>query len=107
MKVDNALPSGLLQPLPIPSKPWTDITMDFIDGLPKSGRLNALWVIVERFTKYAHFVPICHPYTAKDVAQLFIKHVFKLLEMSNSIVSDQDPTFTSRFWKEIFSLQGV
>ncbi|XP_042972920.1 uncharacterized protein K02A2.6-like [Carya illinoinensis] len=107
VKVDNSLPSGLLQPLPIPSKPWADITMDFVEGLPSSGKFNALWVVVDRFTKYGHFVPICHPYTAKIVAQLFLKHVFKLHGVPQSIIFDRDPTFTSKFWKELFSLQGV
>lgn len=106
MKVDNTLSSGLLQPLLVPQKSWTDITMDFMEGLPKSGGFNTLWVTVDRFTKYAHFVPLSHPYTARVVAQLFMKHIFKLHGMPESIVSDNDPTFTSKFCKELFSLQG-
>ncbi|KAF5441984.1 hypothetical protein F2P56_037062 [Juglans regia] len=76
--------------------------MDFVEGLPNSGKFNALWVVVDRFTKYGHFVPISHPYTAKVVAQLFRKHMFKLHRMPQSIVSDRDPSFTSSArWEEV------
>lgn len=78
VKIDNTLPSGLLQPLHIPQKPWTNIMMDFLEGLSMSGGFNPPWIIVDRFAKYAHFMPIFHPYIARVVAQLFMKHILKL-----------------------------
>lgn len=88
VKADNSFPNGLLQPLPIPYQPWTHITMDFINGLPNSHGYNSLWVVVDCLTKYSHFVPLKGPYTAKTIAEMFLKHVFKLHGLPLSIVSD-------------------
>lgn len=64
-------------------------------------------VVVDRFSKYAHFRALGHPYTSLSVAQLFMDNVFKLHGLPNSIVSDRDATFLSDFWRELFTLQGV
>jgi transposase InsO family protein len=64
-------------------------------------------VVVDRLSKYAHFIPISHPYTASKIAQVFLANIFKLHGLPNSIVTDRDPTFTSTFWKELFKLQGT
>jgi len=61
-------PIGLLQPLPIPKHIWTDISMDFIGGLPKAGGMDTILVVVDCLTKYAHFIALAHPYNAKEVA---------------------------------------
>ena len=71
-KPDRAASLGLLQPLPIPSILWEMITMDFIDGLPQSGKFNYLFVIVDKRTKFAHFLPLAHPYTVSKVALLYM-----------------------------------
>ncbi|KAI5316983.1 hypothetical protein L3X38_036690 [Prunus dulcis] len=106
-KGENTKPAGLLQPLPIPLQVWTDISMDFIDGLPKSNGKTTIFVIVDRLSKFAHFIPVSHPYTATTIAQIFFDHIFKLYGMPQSIVCDRDPTFTSLFWRELFRLQGT
>lgn len=68
VKTDQAKPSGLLQPLTIPSQLWLHITMDFVEGLPKSQGFDSMWVVVDRLTKYGHFTPITHPFSTKYVA---------------------------------------
>ena len=106
-KYDTAAYPGLLQPLPIPESLWTDISMDFIDGLPLSSGKSVIFVVVDRLSKAAHFVTLAHPYSAMSVAQAFMDNVFKLHGCPKSIVSDRDTVFLSTFWSELFAMQGV
>ena len=106
-KSENVLTPGLLQPLPIPLAPFVDISMDFIEGLPNAKRKNMVLVIVDRFSKYAHFIALSHPYTTTSVADAFMNNIYKLHGLPASIVSDRDPVFLSRFWKDLFTYQGV
>jgi hypothetical protein len=81
--------------------------MDFIDGLPLSNGANVILVVVDRFTKYAHFVPLHHPYSAPKVARVFVDSIVKLHGMPHSITSDRDAIFTSNFWKLLFKTLGT
>jgi hypothetical protein len=103
-KHERQHPVGLLQLFPIPAGAWQDITMDFIEGLPRSDGSNAILVVVDKFTKYAHFIPMEHPFTAHQVTSAVLNHVVKLHGLPNSIVSDRDRIFTTSFWKELFKL---
>jgi hypothetical protein len=106
-KHTNTVPAGLLQPLATPAGAWQDITMDFIEGLPKSEGFSVLLVVVDKFTKFAHFIPLKHPYTAQTVAKAVFEQVVRLHGLPCSIVSDRDRVFTSNFWTELFGIVGT
>ncbi|KAE8715253.1 Detected protein of unknown function [Hibiscus syriacus] len=105
-KIEAKKPAGLLQPLPIPERPWESISMDFIIGLPKTDGLSSIMVVVDRFSKYATFIPASKVCPAVEAARLFLKHVVKYWGMPKTIISDRDTRFTGRFWTELFKLMG-
>lgn len=106
-KYESLSPAGLLQPLPIPNQIWEDLSMDFVDGLPRSDNHTSIMVVVDRLTKAAHLIPLAHPYTAKSVAAKFLEFVVKLHGLPKSIVSDRDPIFVCTFWRELWRLSGT
>jgi hypothetical protein len=81
--------------------------LDFIEGLPKSAGSNCILVVVDKFSKYAHFLPLSHPFTAFQVALLYMNNVFKLHGMPTAMVLDRDKVFTSNIWQELFKLLGT
>lgn len=106
-KPEHIHPPGLLQPLPTPRDAWVSVGLDFITGLPKSEGKEVIMVVVDRLTKYAHFIALAHPYKASDVAQCYFDFVYKYHGLPENIISDRDPIFTSRFWKELMTKLNV
>ena len=99
IKVEHQRPSGPLQPLDIPEWKWESIAMDFVVGLPRtSAGHDSIWVIIDRLTKTAHFLPVKATYSVEKYAKLYIAEIVRLHGALTSIISDRDPKFTSRFW---------
>jgi hypothetical protein len=94
--------AGPLQSLPIPTWKWEDISMDFIVGLPRTIKgYDSIWVIVDRLTKIAHFLPVRVKYTVSTYAELYIARILSLHGILKTIVSDRGPQFVSKFWEEL------
>ncbi|KAI0500013.1 hypothetical protein KFK09_018221 [Dendrobium nobile] len=102
VKAEHQRPGGLLQSLPIPEWKWEEVTMDFAMGFPRSRQgHDAIWVVVDRLTKSAHFLPIRQTDSVDRLAQIYVKEIVRLHGVPRVIVSDRDGRFTSRLWKGI------
>ena len=102
--------SGLLNPLPIPDRPWTDISIDFVTGLPESKGHNAILMVVDRFSKMHHYIPCTtdeEGTTAEETARMLIKHVWKVHGLPTTIISDRGPQFVSLVWKSLCVMLGI
>ncbi|GKE26143.1 putative nucleotidyltransferase, ribonuclease H, partial [Tanacetum coccineum] len=108
VKIEHQRASGLLQPLDIPTWKWEQISMDFVTRLPRTFKKNdAIWVVVDRLTKSAHFLPIQQGYSGSKLAEIFQQEIIRLHGTPASIVSDRDPRFASRFWKGLQNAWGT
>ena len=108
VKAEHQRPAGLLQPLQVPEWKFDEVGMDFITGLPKTpiGH-DAIWVIMDRLTKVAHFIPVHVTYGGAKLAELYLTHIVRLHGVPKVIVSDRGTQFTSRFWKNLHELLGT
>ena len=109
IKPTRHAPFGLLKPLKPPDRPWNSLSMDFVTGLPKArgSDINAIWVVVDRMTKMAHFVPVPDTITPEGLAKVFLGYIFKYHGLPKEIISDRGSVFTSRFWTEITRLLKI
>jgi len=97
-KIEHQRPSGLMQPLFVPEWKLDSIFMDFVGALPKTVKgFDSIWVVVDRLTKSAHFIPIKTDMSVAKLAEIYIEQVVRLHDIPSSIVSDRDPRFTSKF----------
>ncbi|GJX40848.1 putative reverse transcriptase domain-containing protein, partial [Tanacetum coccineum] len=107
VKAEHQKPSGLLQQPEIPEWKWEKITMDFVSGLPRTpSGYDSIWVIVDRLTKSAHFLPMKKTDSIEKLAQLYLKEIVCKHGVPTSIISDRDSLFTSRFWKSTCKSDG-
>jgi hypothetical protein len=99
VKMEHRRPAGLLQPLKIPEWKWEEIRMDFIVGLPRTqAEYDSIWVIVDRLTKVAHFIPVKMTYSSAKLTELYMSRIMCLHGVPKKIVSDRGSQFTSMFW---------
>jgi len=107
-KTAHHQPYGLISPLKLPYAPWQSIAMDFITELPVSKGCDQLWVVIDRFTKMAHFLPLPqNGKTAVDLAVVFAREVWKFHGIPTDIVSDRDSRFTSAAWQELLKMLEI
>jgi len=107
MKVSNQRPRGLLHTFLVPDQPWQSISMDFMGPLPLSNNCDYLLVMIARFTLQVHLIPTMTHVTSKEVTWLFLTGIVKHHGVPDSIVSDRDTKFTSKFWKELHWIMGT
>lgn len=103
VKVDHRPPQGLLKALPIPDRPWSHIGVDFIVKLPTVSTFDSVMVVVDHFSKAAHFIPARESWNAEELAVAFVSFIFKLHGLPDVIFSDRGTTFMSRFWTAVLS----
>jgi hypothetical protein len=102
VKASHLRTASILQPLPIPSWKWEDISMDFIVGLPNTSlRHDSIWVIVDRLTKTAHFLPVHSTYNAKKYAEIYLDQIVRPHGVPKTIISDRGAQFIARFLEQL------
>jgi len=108
-KPSRHAPYGLLKPVPVPDRAWKSVSMDFIVKLPPSKEpatgtiYDSIWVIIERLTKYAHFLPFREDITAEDMSYLLIRHIVYNHGLAEEFIIDRDKLFKSKFWQTLMS----
>ena len=107
MKGQNIAPAGKLQPLPIPSGPWVDVSTDFTTDLPISNGYDSILVVIDRFSKEARFVACNKEITALETARLYLDHVWRFHGLPTTIVSDRGPQFAAKVMKKLCRLLGI
>jgi hypothetical protein len=106
-KHSNQVPAGLLNPIDLPSRPWEEITCDLITGLPVSEGYDAIFTVVDRFSKMVHYIPTTSKANAVDIANLFVNFVWKLHGLPRKVISDRGPSFIAKFLRQLYTRLGI
>jgi transposase InsO family protein len=106
-KTSTTKPKGLLHTLPVPTAPWSSIAMDFVSPFPEVHGYDYLLVVICQLTSLVHLVPTVTTARAMDIAWIYLKDIVHLHGLPDSIVSDRDPKFVLKFWRELHCLMGV
>ena len=106
-KGSHLKPAGQLMPLKLPTRKWDHVALDFVTGMPIEDGMDTICTVVDKATKMCHFIPCSESITAKETAKLYWNHVGRLHGIPSVLISDRDPRFTSRFWKEPWRLLGT
>ena len=106
-KGSHLKPAGKLLPLEVPIRKWDHVVLDFVVGLPVHQGMDTICTVVDKATKMCHFLPCSESISAKQVAKLYWQHVGKIHGIPSVLISDRDPRFTSKFWKELWRLLGT
>uniref|UniRef100_A0A8C2EGQ3 Gypsy retrotransposon integrase-like protein 1 n=1 Tax=Cyprinus carpio TaxID=7962 RepID=A0A8C2EGQ3_CYPCA len=107
IKSSHLKPAGLLQPLPVPQRPWSHIAVNFVTDLPQSQGFTTILSVIDRFSKSCHFIPLSGLPTALQTAEALLNHVFRLFGLPEDIVTYRGPQFTSRVWRELCSKLNI
>ena len=100
VKAEHQHLASLLQPLPVLEWKWETISLNFITGLPRNKKHNdSIMVVIDKLSKSAHFIPVKSTYKSINIAQIFMKEIFRLHGIPKMVISDRDVKFTSTFWK--------
>jgi hypothetical protein len=103
VKVEHCHPTGLLQPIPILEWKWEVISMNFITRLPKTKKQNdSIMVVIDKITKYEHFILVKSTHKIINIADIFMKEIFRMHGIPKTIISNRDTKFTSNLWKVLF-----
>ena len=106
-KGSHLKPAGKLMPLKLPTRKWDHVALDFVTGMPEEDGMDTICTVVDKATKMCHFIPCSEKITAKETAKLYWQHVGRLHGIPSVLISDRDPRFTSRFWRELWRLLGT
>ena len=108
MKNKHSKRLGLLQPIPASDIPWTDVSIDFVFKLPRTAQgHDGILVVCDRFSKMAHFIPCRETITAEETVPLLLRHVITRYGVPQTIISDRDTRFMSKFWRTLFKCLGA
>src|SRR3954468_20077197 len=108
VKAEHQKPAGLLQSMPIPEWKWDKLGMDFITGLPRTrSGYDSIWVVVNRMTKVAHFIPAKTTYTSAKLAKIYMTRIVCLHGVLRTIVLDRGTQFTLKFWNQLHQTLGT